>query len=276
MKRNLTAKENWGKKLFEIIYKSETYWGKFFNIALIWCIVISILIVLLDSVEDIHVRYGKVLYTLEWVITILFCIEYLLRAMCLKEPLNYIFSPMGFIDLVAILPAFFSFFLEGTQYLVVIRALRILRVFRVLKMWNFIEESRLLLKAIYASSIKIGIFLLFVLILVIILGSFMYLIEGGKHGFENIPKSIYWAIVTLTTVGYGDISPVSPLGRFFASVIMLLGYGILAVPTGIVTSELIKSVKPKPSGFGKCCPACGKEGHDEDAICCKFCGEKLS
>lgn len=275
MEKDSAGKGNWKKSLFEIIYESETFLGKFFNVALIGCIVLSVFIVMLDSVEEIHVRFGRVLFVLEWAVTILFSIEYMLRIFCVKKPLNYILSPMGGVDLIAILPAYLSLFFAGTQYLLVIRAFRILRVFRILKMWNFINASHMLIKALHTSAIKIGVFLLFVVVLVVILGSVMHLIEGGKHGYENIPKSIYWAIVTLTTVGYGDISPRTPLGRLFASVVMLFGYSILAVPTGIVTSELIKSAKAKHSGSGQNCSACGRGGHDEDAHYCKFCGGKL-
>lgn len=255
MKKDLAGKGNWKKFLFEIIYESETFGGKFFNVALVGCIILGVFVVLLDSVEEIHARYGKALLILEWAITILFSIEYLLRALCIKKPQNYIFSPMGCVDLMAILPAYLSLFFAGTQYLVVIRAFRILRVFRILKLWNFIEASHMLVKALYTSAMKIGVFLLFVVVLVIILGSLMHLIEGGKHGFENIPRSIYWAIVTLTTVGYGDISPKTSWGRLFASCIMLFGYAILAVPTGIVTSELIKSAKTKHPGSAHSCQA---------------------
>ena len=262
--------------LFRVIHESDTFSGKCFNIALISCIVISVLIVSFESIERISIRYGKIPVLAEWILTILFSIEFGLRIACIKKPQKYLFSFMGMVDFLSILPLYLSFFFAGTKYLVVIRTLRILRVFRILKMWNFIEASQTLTKAIYTSSIKIGVFLLFLLVLVIIIGSFMHLIEGGKNGFENIPKSIYWAIVTLTTVGYGDITPSSSMGRLFASIIMLLGYGILAVPTGIVTAELVKFARTPPySKIIQGCPSCGKEGHDTDAHFCKFCGWKL-
>ena len=266
---------NLREHLFKFIYETDTWGGKFFNIALIVCVVISVLSVSLDSIERINIRYGRILLFTEWIITILFTIEYTLRVTCIKKPLKYIFSFMGLVDLLSILPLYLSFFFSGTKYLVVIRTLRVLRVFRILKMWNFIEASHHLTRALYISSIKIGVFLLFILVLVIIIGSLMHLIEGGKHGYDNIPQSIYWAIVTLTTVGYGDIAPKTPVGRSFASIIMLLGYGILAVPTGIVTAELVKLARTPHAKSIHSCPSCGKEGHDTDAHFCKFCGGKL-
>ncbi|KKO20722.1 MAG: ion transporter [Candidatus Brocadia sp.] len=262
-------------KLFRVIYESGTIGGKLFNVTLISCIVISVLIVSLDSIESVSIRYGKALLYAEWVITILFSIEFALRITCVKKPLKYLFSFMGLVDLLSILPLYLSFFFTGTKYFVVIRTFRILRIFRILKMWNFVEASHQLTKALYISSIKIGVFILFLLVLVVIIGSLMHLIEGGKHGFDSIPHSIYWAIVTLTTVGYGDIAPKTPAGRLFASVIMLLGYGIIAVPTGIVTAELVKFTKIPHAKSVHSCPSCGKEGHDTDAHFCKFCGEKL-
>ncbi len=275
MDKETAGKGRWRKSLFEVIYESDTFLGEFFNVALIVCIILSVIIVMLDSVEEIHARYGNILFVLEWAITILFSIEYILRIFCVKKPLNYILSPMGGVDLVAFLPSYLTLFFAGTQYLLVIRAFRILRIFRILKMWNFINASHMLVRALYTSAIKIGVFLLFVVVLVTILGSVMHLIEGGKHGYENIPKSIYWAIVTLTTVGYGDISPSTPLGRLFACIVMLFGYSILAVPTGIVTSELIRSTKSKHPGSERSCPACSRGGHDEDARYCKYCSGKL-
>lgn len=263
------------EKLFRVIYESDTLGGKCFNIILIFCIVISVLIVSFDSIERMSIRYVNILLLAEWVITIFFSIEFALRITCVKKPLKYLFSFMGMVDLLSILPLYLSFFFTGTKYLVVIRTFRILRVFRILKMWNFIEASHHLTRALYISSIKIGVFLLFLSVLVIIIGSLMHLIEGEKHGFDNIPQSIYWAIVTITTVGYGDIAPKTPAGRLFASLIMLLGYGILAVPTGIVTAELVKFAKTTHAKSTHSCPSCSKEGHDADAHFCKFCGGKL-
>lgn len=269
------SEKTFREKVFQVIYESDTFGGKCFNVALISCIVISVLIVSLESVEKIALRYGKILLCAEWIITILFSIEFAFRITCIKKPLKYLFSFMGLVDLLSILPLYLSFFFSGTKYFVVIRTFRILRVFRILKMWNFIEASHHLTRALYISSIKIGVFLLFLLVLVIIIGSLMHLIEGGKHGFDNIPQSIYWAIVTLTTVGYGDIAPKSAVGRLFASIIMLLGYGIIAVPTGIVTAELVKFARTPHAKSLHSCPSCGKEGHDADAHFCKFCGGKL-
>ncbi len=266
-------KSGWRHHVYTVIFGTDTYWGKAFDITLIWAIILSILIVLLDSVQAIHTKYGHVYYVLEWGFTLLFGIEYVLRLVCIRKPLKYAVSFMGIIDLLAILPTLISFFIVGTQYLIVIRALRILRVFRILKMWNYIQEARVLMSAMYSSYVKISIFLLFILVLVTILGSVMYLIEGGENGFDSIPSSIYWAIVTLTTVGYGDISPVTTLGKIFASFIMLCGYGIIAVPTGIVTSEIFAA--GIRSFSAKSCPGCGRDGHERDAKFCKFCGTEL-
>lgn len=269
------SEKTFREKLFRVVYESDTLGGKSFNITLVFCIIISVLIVSFDSIERMSIRYGKILLYTEWAITILFSIEFALRITCVKKPLKYLFSFMGMIDLLSILPLYLSYFFTGTKYLVVIRTFRILRVFRILKMWNFIEASHHLTRALYISSIKIGVFLLFLLVLVVIIGSLMHLIEGEKHGFDNIPQSIYWAIVTITTVGYGDIAPKTPAGRLFASLIMLLGYGIIAVPTGIVTAELVKFAKTTHIKSTHSCPSCGKEGHDADAHFCKFCGGKL-
>ncbi|GJQ23799.1 MAG: ion transporter [Planctomycetia bacterium] len=274
-KKKELSEKNFREQLFRIVCESNTFWGKLFNITIIFCILTSVLIVSFDSVEKINIRYGKILLFAEWIITILFSIEFALRIICVKKPLKYLFSFIGLIDLISILPLYLSFFFNGTKYFIVIRAFRILRIFRILKMWNFIEASHQLTKALYISSIKIGVFLLFLLVLVVIIGSLMHLIEGGHHGFDNIPQSIYWTIVTITTVGYGDITPVTPAGRLFASIIMLLGYGILAVPTGIVTAELVKFARTGHAKSVHSCPSCSKEGHDTDAHFCKFCGGKL-
>ncbi|WP_234736180.1 ion transporter [Tellurirhabdus bombi] len=264
---------HWRQKLHEIVFESNTFWGKTFDVSLIGAILLSILVVFLDSDAQIHQQYGTWLYVAEWVFTILFSIEYLVRIISIQRPLYYVFSFIGIVDLLAIVPAYISLFVAGTQYLLVIRALRLLRIFRILKMWHFISEGQIITKALTRSYVKITVFIIFILVLVTILGSIMYLLEGGKNGFDNIPNSIYWAIVTLTTVGYGDISPATPLGKFFAAIIMLCGYGIIAVPTGIVTSELINTVQKGTSS--ESCPNCSREGHDRDATFCKYCGSKL-
>jgi len=211
---------------------------------------------------------------LEWGFTILFTIEYLLRLICIRKPWRYVFSFLGLIDLLAIIPGYLSIFFSGSQSLLVLRALRLLRIFRIFKLSLYLSEMQFLSVAIKGSLRKISIFMLIVLTLVIILGSVMYLVEGGKNGFESIADSIYWAIVTITTVGYGDISPVTSMSKFVASVIMLTGYAIIAVPTGIITTEMALAIKKKEQKQ-EACANCGREGHDSNARFCKFCGEKL-
>jgi voltage-gated potassium channel len=264
----------WRLKLHEVVYESETTAGKAFDVALLICIGISILVVMLDSVSSLHNQFGEVFYALEWFFTIIFTIEYILRLICIRWPLKYVFSILGLIDLLAIIPSYLSIFLVGTQSLLVFRALRLLRIFRIFRLVHFISEMRFLSVALKNSVRKISIFILFVLTMVVILGSIIYLAEGRTNGFTSIPQSVYWAIVTITTVGYGDIAPVTPMGKFIASFIMLLGYGIIAVPTGIVTTEMALAVKERRQG-NMACPSCGREGHDEDANYCKYCSEKL-
>jgi len=265
---------SWRSKLHDVIYESNTAAGKAFDISLLALIISSIMVVMLDSIKSYHLRYGDLFYSLEWMFTILFTLEFILRLISIDKPLSYIFSFFGLIDLLAIIPSYLSFFFVGAQSLLVFRALRLLRVFRIFKLTHFLTEMEFLRAALAASLKKISIFMLSVLSLVIILGSIMYLVEDGQNGFESIPDSIYWAIVTITTVGYGDISPVTPLGKFIASIMMFIGYGIIAVPTGIVTSELTLAVRNKKHGI-ETCPGCGKEGHDGDARYCKRCGTAL-
>ena len=265
---------NWRKKLHDTIYESNTPAGKAFDIALLFLIVISIIVVMLDSIDVYHIKYGRIFYILEWTFTILFTLEYILRLVSINRPWKYVFSFLGIIDLLSIIPTYLSIFFVGAQSLLVLRALRLLRIFRIFKLTHFLTEMAFLKTAMQGSLKKIFIFMLVVLSLVIILGSIMYLVEEGENGFHNIPESIYWAIVTITTVGYGDISPVTPLGKFIASCIMFIGYGIIAVPTGIVTTEMALSVRARKQGH-EVCRSCGREGHDLDAIYCKFCGEML-
>ncbi|HMJ46180.1 MAG TPA: ion transporter [Ferruginibacter sp.] len=266
--------KSWRPRLHEIIYESATLAGKIFDIILLCFIISSIAIVILDSNREWHASYGHLFYILEWVFTFLFTIEYILRLICIKKPLRYVFSFLGLIDLLAILPSYLSFLFAGAQSLLVLRALRLLRIFRIFKLSHFLSEMHFLGVAIKGSLRKISIFMLIVLTLVIIMGSVMYMVEGGRNGFNSIADSIYWAIVTITTVGYGDISPVTPLGKFVASVIMLMGYAIIAVPTGIVTTEMALAMRKKEQQQ-EACPNCGREGHDTNARYCKFCGEKL-
>lgn len=267
-------RKTWQERLHNIIYESNTPAGKAFDVALLCLIIASIVVVMMDSVESIRAQHGELFLILEWSFTILFTIEYILRLVCLKQPLRYVTSALGIIDLLAIIPSFLSIFFAGAQSLLVLRALRLLRVFRIFRLTHFLTEIQFLKAALKGSLQKIAVFMLMVLALVIILGSVMYLIEGRKNGFNSIPDSIYWAIVTITTVGYGDISPVTPLGKFVASLIMFIGYGIIAVPTGIVTNEMITAVRSKKQQH-ESCPVCGREGHDEDAVYCKWCSGKL-
>ena len=242
--------------------------------ALLILIVSSIIVVMLDSIKEYHERYGDLFYMLEWVFTFMFTLEYLLRLISIKSPLKYVFSFFGLIDLLAIIPSYLSIFFIGAQSLLVLRALRLLRVFRIFKLTHFLTEIEFLKAALTTSLKKITIFMLVVLTLVIILGSVMYLVENGENGFISIPDSIYWAIVTITTVGYGDIAPVTPTGKFIASVMMFIGYGIIAVPTGIITTEMANAARQRKHGH-ETCPGCGREGHDKNAVYCKFCGTLL-
>jgi voltage-gated potassium channel len=229
---------------------------------------------MLDSVEHWHIKYGHTFLWLEWTFTGLFTIEYLLRLICIRKPLKYALSFLGIIDLLSIFPTYLSVLFTGAQSLLVLRSLRLIRVFRIFKLTHFLSEMQFLGSAIKGSLRKISIFTLVVITLVIILGSVMHLIEDGQNGFESIPDSIYWAIVTITTVGYGDISPVTAEGKFVASIIMLLGYGIIAVPTGIITTEMALALRNKKLKH-ETCISCGREGHDDDARHCKYCGAIL-
>src|SRR5687767_247516 len=266
---------SWRTRLHNTIYESNTAAGKAFDIALLVLIISSIIVVMLDSVESYHKEYGRLFVFMEWGITILFTIEYILRLISIKKPFLYIISFLGIIDLLAIIPGYLGIFFVGAQSLLVLRALRLLRIFRIFKLTHFLSEMRFLGGAMRGSLKKITIFMLVVLTLVIILGSIMYLVEKeNNEGFGSIPESVYWAIVTITTVGYGDISPVTSLGKFVASLIMLMGYGIIAVPTGIITTEMTLALRRKEEKH-EVCPHCGKEGHDADARYCKSCGGAL-
>ena len=263
----------WRQILFEIIFEADTPAGKWFDIVLIILILLSVMTVMLDSVSAIRAEYGALLYTAEWFFTILFTVEYVFRLLCVQRPIRYAVSFFGVVDLLAILPTYMSLLFFGSRYLVVVRVLRVLRIFRVLKLGHHTKEAAVLKKALYASRRKILVFLFVVLTLVVIIGSLIYVIEGEQHGFTSIPRSVYWAIVTLTTVGYGDISPNTPAGQFLAAIVMILGYSIIAVPTGIVTVELSRAHAKESSR--QACPGCSAEGHDSDAQYCKFCGTKL-
>jgi voltage-gated potassium channel len=266
--------KDWRFRLHEIIYESNTRAGKAFDVGLLIAIFTSIIVVMIDSVESIHQQHGQLLKYVEWGYTILFTVEYILRLISIRQPTGYIFSPLGIIDLIALIPSYLSIFFIGAQSLLAFRALRLLRVFRIFKLSRFLTEIDFLTVALKGSLRKISIFLLTVLSLTVILGSIMYLVEKRENGFSNIPESIYWAIVTITTVGYGDISPVTPMGKFVASIVMLIGYAIIAVPTGILTHDMAIAARQKKE-LPESCPTCGREGHDSDATFCKFCGSAL-
>ncbi len=260
------------KKLYRIIFEADTRAGRIFDEALLGIIIISIIGVVLDSMESIRNSYADLLSVFEWSITIIFSIEYIARIWVTDKPIKYIFSLYGLIDLCALLPSYLGFFFVGGHQLIVIRALRLLRVFRIFKLSRYTKAGRLIAKSIWESREKITVFVLFVLTLSIIIGTIMYLIEGESSGFKDIPTSIYWAIVTLTTVGYGDLSPVTGLGQFLSSLVMVLGYSIIAVPTGIVTAGLLNQ---KGNSNTRVCSNCMYDKHDDDAKYCKKCGAPL-
>lgn len=259
------------EKLYIIIFEADTKAGKLFDVVLLWAILISIIVVMLESVTSIQLQFNNEIKLIEWSFTVLFTLEYIARIISVKKPLNYIFSFYGIIDLLSILPTYFGLFISGTHSLSVIRAIRLLRIFRILKLARYVKAAQTLNQALIASKNKIIVFLFAVISLVIILGTIMYLIETPEAGFTSIPRSIYWTIVTLTTVGYGDIAPQTILGQTLASVIMIIGYAIIAVPTGIVGAEFIKDNKMGT----KVCSNCSKGGHDSDAKHCKYCGDGL-
>ena len=259
-------------RLYEIIFEADTKAGRFFDLSLIILILLSILIVLMDSIPPVHEKYSMLLRITEWIITLLFTIEYMMRIYVVDKPVRYILSFYGIIDLMAILPGLIVFIFPGAQSLLVIRAVRLLRVFRILKFSRYTSAGRMLMIALYRSREKILMSISVVITLVVIFGTIMYLVEGEESGFTSIPVSIYWAVVTLTTVGYGDLAPVTGLGQFLASVVMIMGYAIIAVPTGIVTSEMIRTSDRSNT---QVCSNCMFDKHDNDAKFCKKCGMKL-
>lgn len=264
---------HWRTRLHEVIFEADTAAGRRFDVALLVLILLSVTAVCLESVRSLREGYGRELRMVEWVFTGLFTIEYIARLAAVRRPARYALSFYGMVDLIAILPTYLSALVPGTQSLLVIRALRLLRVFRILKLAHFLSEARMLSAAMRASMRKIVVFLGVVVTTVLIAGALMYVIEGEEHGFSSIPMSIYWAIVTMTTVGFGDIVPQTVTGRFLASILMILGYAIIAVPTGIVTVEL--GVAARHATNTQACPSCGVEGHDDDAKFCKRCGSPL-
>lgn len=264
------------EKLNRIVFGTDTPAGKLFDVVLIILIFLSIFLVLLESVSNIQANYGALLKALEWVVTLIFTFEYFLRIWISHKPVRFIFSFFGVVDFLSFLPTYIAIFISGTHGLMVIRALRLLRVFRVLKLNRYVDEGNSLIKALKASRYKIFIFLYAVLMIIVVIGAVMYLVEGKASGFDSIPRSMYWVIVTITTVGFGDIVPQTVLGQFIASFIMILGYAIIAVPTGIVTAEINQARKEsiKRNEIKKC-NVCGLSNQDADAIYCKKCGAKL-
>ncbi|MBA3708417.1 MAG: ion transporter [Planctomycetes bacterium] len=262
------------ERLFEVVFESDTLAGRLFDLGLLWAIILSIAAVILASIPAIARSWGPTLKIAEWVFTIVFSIEYVLRFVSVRNPTRYAGSFFGLVDLAAILPGYIDLLIPGAQSLLVVRVLRLLRVFRLLKLGRYLGEAEILLTAVRASRPKIIVFLTFVFAVVIIVGALMYLVESGSAGFESIPSSMYWAIVTLCTVGYGDVVPLTPLGKAIASLLMIMGYGVIAVPTGIVSVELARVSNLPVSG--QACPACTRSGHAVDATHCKFCGALLN
>lgn len=268
MKHNPSLRE----RIRVAIFEAETPFGRLFDVSLMWLILLSIGAVMLESMEEVREQWGPTLDVVEWVLTGFFTVEYLIRLWCVRAPWLYARSFFGVVDLLSVLPTYVGLVFGGAESLMVIRSLRLLRVFRVLKLAQFLGEAQVLVRALEQSRRKILVFLGSVLVAVVIIGSVMYLIEGPERGFSSIPRGVYWAIVTLTTVGYGDIHPQTSLGQFLAALVMVLGYGVLAVPTGIVSVELNQAMRDTDT---RSCPACGKEGHEGDASFCRFCGSGL-
>lgn len=264
---------HWRQRLHTVIFEADTRAGRAFDVSLIACILGSIVVVILESIASIDARWHRELFAVEVAFTLLFTVEYVLRLVAVRRPLAYARSPLGVIDLLAIAPTWLALVVPGAQFFLTVRVLRLLRIFRILKLTEYLSEAGVITAALRASRRKIFVFLFTVITLVVLIGALMYMIEGPAHGFADIPTSMYWAIVTLTTVGYGDLSPQTPLGKFLASLVMIIGYAIIAVPTGIVTSELTAA---RGRGHSRqACPSCGREGHDDDATHCKYCGAGL-
>ena len=265
--------EGWRAHLHEIIFEADTRAGRSFDIALIIAIVASITVVSLDTVESIANRHHALLTAAEWFFTVLFSIEYLLRLICVQNRLRYATSFFGIIDLLSVLPTYASLLIPGAESLLLLRALRLLRIFRVFKLARFLSEERALRASLYAARARIGVFLVTALIAIVLMGATMYLIEGPESGFTSIPVGMYWAVVTLTTVGYGDVTPQTALGQLLSVAMMILGYSLIIVPTGILSAELARAKEHVPTS--QHCRECSREGHDIDATHCKYCGATL-
>lgn len=273
---NSNKKKDWRDRWHEIIYEAETKEGRLFDLILLGLILLSIAVVMLESVESIRKEYALALDIAEWIITVFFTLEFIARILVVTKPTKYIFSFYGIIDFLSTIPKYLSLILGSTKYLVAVRVFRLLRVFRILKLVRYVGEANLLVRSLKASRARILVFLMAIFCISIILGTVMYNIEGPENGFTSIPRSFYWAIVTLTTVGYGDISPTTPLGQFIATIVMTLGYGIIAVPTGIVTAEMSKQSQKEEDVNTQSCQHCSAEGHRDDAEFCFNCGGSLT
>ena len=269
----VTRRAAWRDTLYRVIFEADTPLGKAFDIALVISIICSVLVVMLDSVASIHAEWSSALFYLEWLFTVIFTLEYIARLVSVSKPTGYVFSFMGIVDLLSTLPSYIALFMAAPTYAMSLRLLRLLRIFRILKLAYYLEESAVMAQALAASRRKLLVFMLAILLLVMILGTLMFAVEGPENGYTSIPESIYWAIVTLTTVGYGDIAPRTPMGQAIASLVMILGYAIIAVPTGIVTVELARSRARQNIVIA--CPRCMLEGHARDARYCRRCGEPL-
>lgn len=276
-KIRINSKHDWKDKLYIIIFRANSPAGRMFDLGLLIAIFLSVIVILLDSVPSIHFKYGNKLFILEWAFTILFTLEYILRIIIIKRKFKYIFSVLGLIDLLSILPAYLSIVYTSYQFFMVLRSLRLLRIFKILNIHSFLNAGQFISKALYNSYRKILIFMMFIVLLVIIIGSIMYIVEKDTPGFESIPNSIYWAVVTITTVGYGDVSPITSLGKFVSVIVMICGYAIIAVPTGIVTAEMYRFNRDGDDTVLKTaeCPKCGNKGLGKNARYCDRCGERL-
>jgi voltage-gated potassium channel len=268
----LPTRSSWRARLHEVIFEADTAAGRAFDVGLLIAILVSVIAVMLESVAGVRREYGAVLRAVEWVLTIAFTVEYVLRLVAVDRPWRYARSFFGIVDLLAIAPTYLALVVPEAHSLMVIRAVRLLRVFRILKLAQLLGEAQLLVTALRASRRKITVFLGGIVTIVVVVGALMYVIEGEEHGFTSIPTSMYWAVVTMTTVGYGDLAPKTPLGQLLAALLMILGYGIIAVPTGIVSVELAHAGRAVSR---QACPACSAEGHDVDAAHCKYCGARL-
>ena len=261
-------------KLFRIIFHTDTLAGKIFDIFLLFAIIISVVVIMLETIPSVKQQYGEILFYAEWIITIIFTIEYVLRIIISHKTVKYITSFWGIIDLLSVIPTYIAIFITGTHFIAIIRVLRLLRVFRVLNLSMYMSAGTAITTALKKSKTKIGVFLYAIIVIVVLIGTLMYYVEGVENGFSSIPRSIYWAIVTLTTVGYGDISPQTNLGQFISSMIMILGYAIIAVPTGIVSAEMVMTKNTEKDNI--ICENCNYKYNTSEAIYCSKCGSKLN